>query len=197
MVLPDGITQLLHEWSSGNQASLDELVPLVYDELHRMARRYFTRQQAAHVLQPTALLNEAYSRLVAGGVGREWKDRAHFFRAAAQAMRHVMIDYARAQRSTKRAGQHIDVELDESLAVSPARIASVVALDDALADLEILNRRQAEVVELRYFGGLTAEETAEALGVAPETVLRDWRAAKAWLHVQLSPSLARSNSKSA
>lgn len=186
MASPDEITRLLRDWSNGNQAALNELVPLVYGELHRMASRHLATQSAGHVLQPTALLHEAYCRLVAGATNRQWEDRVHFFRVAARAMRHVMIDHARAQLSTKRGGQQNVFPLDEAMAISPERIASVVALDDALTDLQALNKRQADVIELRYFGGLTVEETAKALGVSPETVMRDWRAAKAWLYSQLS-----------
>ena len=184
MTTGNDVTRLLLEWSNGNQAALDELMPLVYSELHRMASRYMARAGAGHTLQPTALINEAYCRLV-GNPGRQWQNRSHFFRIAAKAMRHIMIDHARGQLAAKRGGNQHDLALEEGMAVSSERLSTLVALDDALLELHKLNPRQAEVVEMRFFGGLTVTETAEALTTSPETVMRDWRAAKAWLHVQL------------
>lgn len=181
------VTQLLAEWSSGNQAAFDQLMPLVYEELHRMARRYMAKQSPGHTLQPTALINEAYIRL-ADSPGKEWQNRLHFFGVAASAMRHVLVDYARSSRSAKRGGAQKPLPLDERFVVSDQRLAEVVELDDALTALEKLNARQSKVVELRYFGGLSVEETAELVGVSPETVMRDWRAAKAWLHRELGRS---------
>jgi RNA polymerase sigma-70 factor (ECF subfamily) len=187
MASPAEVTQLLAEYSSGNQAALDQLLPLVYAELHRMARRYMGRENPAHTLQPTALVHEAYFRLT-GLPSKKWANRAHFFGVAAQSMRHVLVDHARARHRDRRGGEKRFVPLDESLVVSGERAAEIVALDDALTDLVKLHPRQSKVVELRYFGGLSVEETAEALQVSQETVLRDWRAAKAWLYRRLSGS---------
>jgi RNA polymerase sigma factor (TIGR02999 family) len=185
MTSGDDVTRLLLDWANGNQGALDELMPLVYSELHRMASRYMARAGAGHTLQPTALVHEAYCRLVADP-GRQWQNRTHFFRLAAKAMRHIMIDHARGQLTAKRGGNQHELALEEGMAVLGERMSALVALDDALLELHNLNQRQAEVVEMRFFGGLTVDETAEALATSPETVMRDWRAAKAWLHVQLS-----------
>ncbi len=184
------VTQLLIDWGRGNQGALDQLMPLVYAELHRMARRHMASQNPAHTLQTTALIHEAYVRL-AVDAGRQWENRAHFFRIAAKAMRHVLVDHARGQLAAKRGGDKRDLVLEEGMTVSSERIAAIVALDDALADLMKLNPRQGEVVQLKYFGGLNVEETADVLKISPETVMRDWRAAKAWLHLQLMPEAAR------
>ncbi len=196
MTSPNEVTQLLLDWSNGNQAALNQLMPLVYAELHRIARRYLAGQSAGHTLQPTALIHEAYFRLV-GVTNSHWENRGHFFRVAAKAMRHVLIDHARAQLSLKRGGDQNGITLDEACTMSGDRVASIVALDDALSDLHRLNQRQAAVVELKYFGGLTVEETAEALHISPETVMRDWRAAKAWLYTQLTSAHIRQNEASA
>lgn len=187
MTSRDEVTQLLLSWSNGNEAALNELMPLVYSELRRMASRHLATQAAGHTLQPTALIHEAYFRLVGDGSGRQWQDRGHFFRVAAKAMRHVIIDHARAQLASKRGGGQSEIALDDATAISPERAGPVVALHDALTGLSKVNSRQAEVVELKYFGGLTTEEISEALSVSSETVMRDWRAAKAWLYVQLNP----------
>jgi RNA polymerase sigma-70 factor (ECF subfamily) len=189
MASPAEVTQLLHEYGKGNQAALAQLFPLVYVELHRMAHRYMGQQNPAHTLQTTALIHEAYLRL-AGDSPREWENRAHFFRVAAKSMRHVLVDHARAHQTTKRGGEKRAMPLDEAAIVSGERLAEIVALDDALTDLAKLHPRQSEVVELKYFGGLSLEETAEILQVSPETVMRDWRAAKVWLYRQLSGSSA-------
>jgi len=185
MPSPEEVTQLLAEWGRGSQAALDRLMPLVYAELHRMASRYMSRQNAGHTLQPTALINEAYVRL-ASDEGREWENRAHFFSVAAMSMRHVLVDHARGRRATKRGSGTPLLSLDEAIVISDERTADIIALDDALSELAKLNQRQSEVVELRYFGGLTVEETAQVTKMSPETVIRDWRAAKAWLYSQLS-----------
>jgi RNA polymerase sigma-70 factor, ECF subfamily len=179
------VTELLAEWGKGSQAALERLMPLVYAELHRMASRYMGSQHAGHTLQPTALIHEAYIRL-ASDDGREWANRAHFFSVAAKSMRHVLVDHARSRRATKRGSATPLLSLDEAIVVSDERTDEIIALDDALSDLAQLNQRQSEVVELRYFGGLTVEETAQVKNVSPETVQRDWRAAKAWLYSQLS-----------
>src|SRR3954469_4074355 len=151
MATPQEVTQLLIEWGNGNQGALDQLMPLVYAELHRMASRYMARQAPLHTLQATALIHEAYVRLAADS-GRQWENRAHFFRIAAKAMRHILVDHARAQAAAKRGGEKRAVALDEAIVISGERMASIVALNDALTDLTKLNPRQSEVVELRYFG---------------------------------------------
>lgn len=180
------VTGLLIEWSNGNKSALDQLMPLVYAELRRMARHYMSAQGPTLTLQTTALIHEAYVRLV-GDAGRRWENRAHFFGVAAKAMRHVLVDYARARHAVRRGGDAKRViTFDEAVIVSDDRVAGVVALDDALTELAELHPRQGQVVELKYFGGLSVKETAEALNVSPETVMRDWRAAKAWLYLQLS-----------
>jgi RNA polymerase sigma factor (TIGR02999 family) len=180
------VTQLLAEWGKGNESALNELLPLVYAELRRIASRYMGGQNPGHILQPTALINEAFIRL-AGDTPKQWANRAHFFAVAAKSMRHILVDHARANQAARRGGSsgHA-VRLDEGIAVSTERLAEIVALDDALADLFKLSPRQGQVVELRYFGGLSVEETAVTLKVSPETVMRDWRAAKSWLYTQLN-----------
>jgi RNA polymerase sigma-70 factor (ECF subfamily) len=187
MTSPQEVTRLLTEWSRGSQQALNELMPLVYAELHRIASRYMARQSLGHTLQTTALINEAYFRLVGGRV-HQCEDRTHFFRIAAQSMRHVLVDHARHQLAAKRGGEKLDLALDEAILLSTERLASIVALDDALSDLAKLNPRQASVVEMKYFAGLTVEETASILDISPETVMREWRAARAWLYLQLTGS---------
>lgn len=182
--MPQEVTQLLIQWGEGNQAALDHLMPLVYGELRRMARRYMGMQPRGHTLQATALIHEAYVRLT-GDSERQWANRAHFFGVAAKSMRHILVDHARAHSTAKRGGPSAALPLEDAAVVSGERREEIIALDDALRDLAKLNPRQSEVVELRYFGGLTVEETAEALHVSPDTVLRDWRAAKAWLYKEL------------
>src|SRR5262245_61716278 len=181
------VSQLLKRWSDGDIEALDQLMPLVYDELRRMARRYMRRQPAGHALQTTALIHEAYLRLV-GQQEKRWENRAHFFGVAAQAMRHILVDYARALHRAKRGGEGRAVSLEEAALVSEERAAELVALDDALAELAGLSPRQSRVVELRYFGGLNVAETAEALNVSTDTVTRDWNQAKAWLYRALKRS---------
>lgn len=187
MASPSEVTQLLAEYSQGNRAALDRLLPLVYAELHRMARRYMSRENPAHTLQPTALIHEAFFRLT-GLSPNKWENSAHFFAVAAQSMRHVLVDHARARHREKRGGEKRFVPLDECLVISGERVAGIIALDDALTDLAKLHPRQSKVVELKYFGGLSVEETAEALQVSPDTAMRDWRVAKAWLYRRLSGS---------
>ena len=182
---PQQVTQLLAEWGNGNQAALDRLMPIVYAELHKMAKRHMNQQRPGHTLQTTALVHEAFFKLV-GESGKQWENRAHFFGVAAQAMRHVLVDYARSAHAQKRGGAQRPVALDDAMTISTGRLAEVIALDDCLTALAKLHPRQSEVISLRYFGGLSVEETAQVLKVSPETVMRDWRAAKAWLHVQLS-----------
>jgi RNA polymerase sigma factor (TIGR02999 family) len=181
------ITQLLAAWSSGDETAMDQLMPLVYGELRRIARRYMAGQRAGHTLQTTALIHEAYLKLVGQGE-RRWQNRAHFFGVAAQAMRHILVDYARARHADKRGGEAQAVSLDEATAKAGTQAAEIVALDDALRRLAEVAPRQSRVVELRYFGGLNVEEAAEVLKVSPETVTRDWRMAKAWLLRDLQPN---------
>src|SRR4030095_2481400 len=184
------VSHLLRRWSDGDSEALDQLMPLVYGELRRMARRYMGRLPTGHTFQTTALIHEAYLRLV-GQEERRWENRAHFFGVAAQAMRHILVDYARARHTGKRGGEARSVSLEEIAVVSDERAAEVVALDDALAELARLSPRQSRVVELRYFGGLSVVETAEALKVSTDTITRDWNQAKAWLHRELDHSKER------
>jgi RNA polymerase sigma factor (TIGR02999 family) len=183
--LPHSVSHLLQRWSDGDRSALDQLLPLVYDELRRMARRYMGQQPSGHTLQTTALIHEAYLRLV-GQEEKQWENRAHFFGVAAQAMRHILVDYARARGAAKRGGAARAVSLEEAAIVSDERAAELVALDEALAELARLSPRQSQVVELRYFGGLSVTETAEVLQVSSDTVTRDWNQAKAWLYRRLS-----------
>lgn len=178
------VTQLLLAWRSGDDAALEKLVPLVYEELRRLARLYMRRERAGHTLQTTALVNEAYLRLVDVSKVR-WQNRAHFFAVSAQLMRRILVDFARSRNYQKRGGDARRASFAEALAVSSEENPDIVALDDALKALADVDQRKSQVVELRYFGGLSVEETAEALNVSPETVKRDWRLAKAWLLRQL------------
>jgi len=179
------ITQLLQAWSEGDERALDQLIPLVYRELHRMAQRYMAHQPPGHTLQTTALVNEAYLRLVDAGK-MNFQNRAHFFGVSAQVMRSILVDFARRQGSQKRGGEVQRVSLEESMVVYGERGADLVALDDALRALAAIDPRRSRVVELRFFGGLSVEETAEVLRVSPETVLRDWKVAKAWMGREMS-----------
>ena len=174
------VTQLLRAWSAGDQNALDKLTPLVYRELHSAAKRYMARQQADHMLQTTALVNEVYLRLIAFKEV-SWEDRAHFFAVCAQLMRRILTDWARRQRYQKRGGEARHIPLDEALLLSPERSPGLVALDEALKVLSETDPRKSQVVELRFYGGLSVDETAEVLKVSPETVMRDWRIAKLWL----------------
>lgn len=174
------LTDLLVDWRRGDQSALAKLTPLVYDELRRMAHRYVQRERSGHTLQTTALVHEVYLRL-AGDQQIEWRDRAHFFAVSAQVMRHILIDHARRRRYVKHGGDAPHVSLDDTNAMTQERAKELVALDEALADLTKFDQRKAKVVELRYFGGLSLEETAEVIEVSKMTVRRDWRAAKAWL----------------
>jgi len=182
---PPEITQLLEEWSRGDRSALDRLIPLVHAELRRIARRQMSQERAGHTLQATALVNEAYVRL-AGDAGQRWQNRAHFFAVCAQVMRHVLIDHARSRAREKRGGALQRVSLEGAAALAEGGEAELLALDEALARLEEFDRQKARVVELRYFAGLGIEETAEALGVSPTTVRREWRRAKAWLYRALA-----------
>jgi RNA polymerase sigma factor (TIGR02999 family) len=182
---PEEVSRLLRAWSEGDRAALDQLMPLVYDELRRMARNYMTRQKAGHTLQTTALIHEAYLRLADQKEVR-WQSRAHFFAVAATAMRHILVDYARTDQAAKRGGKVHLVSLGEAAEVTAEKTAELVALNDALDGLAAFDPRKSQVVEMRYFGGLTLEETAEVLKVSPETVARDWRIARTWLLRELN-----------
>ena len=183
---PSQITQLLVRWREGDRRALDELLPLVYDELHRLAAHYMQGERPGHTLQTSALVNEAYLRL-AGHEDIQWQNRAHFFAVAAQAMRRILVDHARRRDNQKRGGGGAQkVELDEAMLVSEERAAEVVALDDALKSLAELDPRKSQLVELRFFGGLSIDETAEVLQVSPGTVMRDWTLAKAWLRREIT-----------
>ena len=184
---PAQITNLLLAWGKGDEAALGALMPLVYDELRRVAARHMRGQREGHTLQTTALVNEAYLRLIdASRV--QWQNRAHFFAVAAHFMRRILVDFARSRNYQKRGGGGHAVSLDEAMIITPARGADVLALDEALTRLEALNERHAKVIELRYFGGLSEEEAAEALKVSVRTVRRDWNFARAWLHRELTGS---------
>ena len=177
-------TRLLIDWSKGNREAAAGLMPLVYDELRRLARGYLQRERSDHTLQATGLVHEAYLRLVDQGT-TTWQNRAHFFGVAAQLMRRILVDYARRHRRGKRGGALDKVEFDESLALSVSRDLNLIALDDALQDLAALNPQHSQIVELRFFGGMTIEEVAEVLDVSPRTVQREWRMARAWLRRQI------------
>ncbi len=179
------ITQMLVDWGNGDQAALEKLTPLVYNELHRLARRYMGRERPGHTLQTSALVNEAYIRLI-DWKDIQWQNRAHFFAVSAQLMRRILVDFARSRNYAKRGGAARNVSLDEAMVVSREKGADLVALDDALDSLARLNERQSRVVELRFFGGLELEEIAEVLKVSVGTVRRDWSLARAWLHRELS-----------
>ena len=174
------ITLLLVDWSRGNEFALEQLMPLVYDELRRMARRYMRGQPSGHTFQTTELIHEAYLKL-AKQDAQNWQNRAHFFGVAAQAMRHILVDYARSKHSRKRGGLAEKITLEENLVASANRSEEIVALDEALKRLAILDERKSRVVEMKYFGGSTTEEIAEVLKTSPETVKRDWKFARTWL----------------
>jgi RNA polymerase sigma-70 factor, ECF subfamily len=179
------ITHLLLAWGQGDQAALDSLMPLVYSELRKVAASHLRGQRPGHTLQTTALVNEAYLRLIDASQIK-WQDRAHFFAVAAHFMRRILVDFARSRNYQKRGGGAQQISLDEALAIAPEHGADLLALDEALTRLQTLNERQAQVVELRYFGGLSEEETAEALKVSVRTVRRDWNFARVWLHRELT-----------
>ncbi len=179
------VTQLLGDWSSGDAGALERLIPLVQPELHRLAHHYMSRERAGHTLQTTALINEAYLRL-ADQTKPQWKNRNHFVAAAAQLMRRIMVDHARERLALKRGGGAVRVTLDESAWVTASRSEELLALDEALESLAALDPRKSQIVELRYFGGLTAEETADFLDLSLRTVEREWTMAKAWLYRELS-----------
>ena len=181
---PEEITQLLLSWSDGDEAALERLAPLVHAELYRLARRYMSQEKPGHTLQATALVNEAYLRLIDWKNVR-WQNRAHFFGVSAQLMRRILVDHARSRKYEKRGGGAIKVSLEEAAIVSREQPADFVALDDALNELAEVDPRKSRIVELRFFGGLSVEETAEVLKVSPRTVMREWSLAQAWLYREL------------
>jgi RNA polymerase sigma-70 factor (ECF subfamily) len=179
------VTQLLGDWSRGDEGALDKLIPLVQPELHRLAHYYMSRERAGHTLQTTALLDEAYLRLV-DHTKRDWQNRTHFVAAAAQLMRQIMVDHARERQTLKRGGGALKVTLDEAALVTETRSEELLALDEALERLAAQDPRKSQIVELRYFGGLTVEETTEFLKLSRRTVEREWNLAKAWLYRAVS-----------
>lgn len=185
--LPREISELLVDWSGGDREALDQIMPMVYDELRRMAHRYMAREGGAKTLQTTALVNEVYLRLI-NEKGMQWQNRSHFFAVAAQLMRFILVDYARGQARAKRGGGAQRVTLDEAMVVSEDRMADMLALDEALHRLAAFDQRKSQIAVMRFFSGLTIEESAEVLGVSSETVMRDWRLARAWLRQELTKS---------
>ena len=178
------VTQVLIDWSGGDRTAAERLMPLIYDELRQIARGYLQNERPDHTLQATGLVHEAYLRLV-DQTTTTWQNRAHFFGVAAGVMRRVLVDHARRHRTDKRGGKWDKLEFDEALAPGLSRSVDLLALDDALIDLAKLDPRQSQVVELRFFGGLTTEEAAEVLDVSPRTIKREWRRAKAWLRREI------------
>ena len=179
------ITGLLAGWRNGDRASVDRLLPLIRAELHRLARRHLAQERRNHTMQPSSLVHEAFLRLLPG-VDAGWRDRAHFFAVASQVMRHVLVDYAREKLRIKRGNGAVHIPIDAAAVLSSEQVEEVVALDLALQRLAEVDQRKSKVFEMRFFGGLTVEETAEALGVAPNTVIRDWTFARAWLRRELN-----------
>lgn len=182
---PSEVSLLLQAWNAGDESALDKLMPIVYDELRQMARRYMALESPGHTLQTTALVNEAYLRLVDSG-HTTWQNRVHFFAVCAQAMRRILVDWARSRQAQKRGGEVQPLPLDEALDEAQAPDVDLVALDEALKALAKVDPRKSRVVELHFFGGLNLEETAEVLKVSSDTVLRDWKMAKSWLRCELS-----------
>jgi RNA polymerase sigma factor (TIGR02999 family) len=179
------VTRLLVAWSNGDKAAFDQLVPLVYDELRRLAISHLRRQRSDHTLQPTALVHEAYCRLVAED-GIRWQSRVHFLGMATRMMRCILVDHARRRHAAKRGGHALRLSLEAADLSLPAREVNLIALDDALKDLAAIDPKQSQIVELRFFGGLGIEETAELLGISPATVKREWRTARAWLYHEIN-----------
>jgi RNA polymerase sigma factor (TIGR02999 family) len=182
---PHRVTTLLRKWSEGDETALDELTPLVYGELRRLAHQHMRHEKPGHVLQTSALINEAYLRLIEE---REikWESRRHFFGIATRLMRRILVDDARRRHFLKRGGTQVQVSLDDALSVSQEQASNVIALDEALQSLELKDKRKSQIVELRFFGGLSVEETAEVLQVSPGTVMREWTFARAWLKDEMS-----------
>lgn len=182
--MPENITQLLNEWSDGDERALDRLTPLVYEELRQQAARYLRRERPGHTMQTTALINEAYLRLIDAKEVR-WQGRAHFFAIAANLMRRILVDHARQRNAAKRGGSPLRVTIDRIVATAKQSNIEVLAIDEALTKLAAIDRQQAQIVELRFFSGLSVEETAAALGISPRTVKRDWSVARAWLRREI------------
>lgn len=182
---PREITELLVRWSKGSSTAFDDLVALIYPELRRLARRHMRQENPAHTLQTSALINEAYLRLV-NQRDVAWQDRGHFFAVAAQVMRHILIDHARKHHVVRRGGGLQRVSLDETAVTSHERASEFVALDEALTKLAVVDARKSQIVEMKFFGGLTVEEVAEVMKLSPITIKREWRAAKAWLHLEIT-----------
>lgn len=178
------VTQLLIAWGNGDETARDELMPLVYEELHRLAHRYMKREHPGHTLQTSALVNEAFVKLV-DQKSVHWQNRSHFYAIAAQSMRRILVDHARIRQSGKRGGDVRHISLEHAALVSQERAADVVALDEALTKLAPIDARKSQIIELRFFGGLSIEETAQVLNVSPGTVMRDWTLAKAWLQREM------------
>lgn len=189
----ESVTELLLAWRGGDRNCLDRLIPLVEDELRQIAKRYMRIERRGHTLQTTALVNETYLKLV-NQTAVDWKDRSHFLGIAAQVMRQVLVDHARARCREKRGGDRRLLPLNEGLVLSSGKSAALLGLDDALNELAKFDARKSKVVELRYFGGMSVDETAVALGVHPNTVVNDWRVAKTWLKRELSRGIARNGS---
>jgi len=187
---PENVTQLLIDWGKGDKEALDKLVPLVYEELHRQAARYLRHERVGHTLQTTALIHEAYVRLV-DQRNVHWQNRAHFFGIAAQMMRRILVDHARTKKRAKRGGSDIRISFTEAALKTPDRNLDIVALDEALERLAEIDEQQSRIVELRFFSGLTVEETAEVLSISTATVKRDWSMAKAWLHREVSGEVGK------
>jgi RNA polymerase sigma factor (TIGR02999 family) len=185
----DEVTQILHDWSGGDSQAPERLMPLVYDELRRLARSFLARERGDHTLQPTALVNEAYLRLV-GQRSVSWQSRAHFYGIASRMMRRVLIDHARTHSRDKRGGAAVHLSIDDVQVPIEERAASFVAIDEALETLAKMDERKSRIVEMRFFGGLTDEEIAEVLGVSTRTVLRDWKMARLWLFRELTENLS-------
>lgn len=185
----ESITQLLIDLTNGNRTAVDDLLPLIYGELRSLAGNYLRRERSDHTLQPTALVHEAYLRLV-DQTQVNWQNRAHFFGVAAQMMRRILVDHARAHKAGKRGSDYQKLSLDENIDKAAERSAELISLDDALTELSTIDELKSRIVELRYFGGLTVEETAEVLGVTPVTINRHWRMAKAWLFGKMQGNTA-------
>jgi RNA polymerase sigma-70 factor, ECF subfamily len=181
---PLGITRLLKDWGAGDSAAQERLVPLIYGELHRIAQRYMRHEKPGNTFQATALVNQAWLQLL-GGQPVEWQDRAHFFAVSSQVMRRILVDSARARGAGKRRGDVVHFQLNESIDGGPTRDAELIALDDALDSLAKFDSRKARVIEMRFFGGLSVDETAAVLKISPQSVMRDWKLARAWLRREM------------
>lgn len=191
---PHDVTEMLHDWSEGDAGAAERLMPLVYDELRKLARDYLRRERADHTLQPTALVNEAYLKLV-DQTRVNWQNRSHFFGIAAQIMRRILVDHARSQAAEKRGGLLRKLSLDDANVLPEERAVGLIELDDALKRLAEIFPRKGQVIELRFFGGLSVEETAHVLGVSDKTVMREWQSAKLWLYRELDKEGAEAEPK--